>query len=630
MIELALLENIQSPQDLKKLELAQLEELAQEIRQFLIATVAQTGGHLAPNLGVVELTLALHRVYNTPEDKIIWDVGHQCYVHKLLTGRYQRFSTLRQYQGITGFPNPQESEHDAFIAGHSSTSLALAAGMAAARDLAGGKNAVIAVIGDGAMTGGMAFEALNYIGQTKRKLTIILNDNEMSISHNVGSLANYLSHVRLGSKYNRSKKELESLLDKMPNIGKTMQKVAYRVKGSLKHLFLPGMLFEDLGYIYVGPVDGHNLSELLEVLGLVNFARQPVLVHVLTQKGKGFEPAENNPGKFHGIGPFDVITGQTVPSSVPTYTQIFSQTLVKLAAKDEKIVALTAAMPSGTGLGSFAQAFPQRFFDVGIAEQQGVTMAAAMADQGLKPVVAIYSTFLQRAYDQLLHDVCLTSKPVIFAIDRAGLVGDDGPTHHGVFDLSYLRPMPNMVILAPRNENMLQKMLAAALQHREKPVAIRYPRGQATGCKLENPVPALAWGKGEILRSGDDVLLLPVGVMCQRAEQAAELLAAEGIEAEIIDPCFIKPLDEELILNSVQKCSAVVTIEENVLAGGFGSAILELLQQRQLNCRLVRLGFADQFIEQGKRDLLLDKYGLSLNDIVKAVKNILERGDNVG
>ncbi|MCQ2560223.1 MAG: 1-deoxy-D-xylulose-5-phosphate synthase, partial [Clostridia bacterium] len=532
-----------------------------------------------------------------------------------------------QYQGITGFPNPKESEHDAFIAGHSSTSLALAAGMAAARDLAGRKNAVIAVIGDGALTGGMAFEALNYIGQTQEKLTIILNDNEMSISPNVGSLANYLSLLRIGSKYTKSKKELGNLLDKMPNIGKTMQKVAYRVKGSLKHLFLPGMFFEDLGYTYVGPVDGHNLVELLGVLSRVACLNQPVLVHVLTQKGRGFELAEKNPDKFHGIGPFDLITGQTAANPIPTYTQIFSQTLLELADKDENIVALTAAMPTGTGLEAFNQAFPHRFFDVGIAEQQGVTMAAAMADQGLKPVVAIYSTFLQRAYDQILHDVCLTSQPIVLAIDRAGLVGDDGPTHHGVFDLSYLRSMPNMILLAPRNENMLRKMLAAALQYGKGPVAIRYPRGQATGCRLEDPIPTLAWGKGEVLRSGRDVLLLAAGIMVERAEQAAELLAAEGIEAEIIDPCFIKPLDEDLILASAQRIGAIVTLEENVLSGGFGSAVLELLEQKQINCRVARMGFSDQFIEQGKRDFLLDKYGLSLANIVEKVKKLLKRGE---
>ena len=507
-----LLKQIHSLRDIRSMSLASLGELAREIRHELIKTVANNGGHLAPNLGVVELTLALHRVFNSPVDKIIWDVGHQCYVHKLLTGRKDEFGTLRQFGGICGFPRPSESIHDAFGTGHSSTSISAALGMAIARDLKGENHSVVAVIGDGAMTGGMAFEALNHAGHLKKNLIVVLNDNEMSIAQNVGAMSGYLTRLRTDPMYSRGKEEIEQLLRRIP-IGSTLLKFGERLKDSLKHLVVPGMLFEELGFTYLGPVDGHDLKAVTTILNQARNQKGPVLVHVLTKKGKGYRPAEENPDRFHGVGPFNPATGEVIKnSSAPSYSEVFGRTLTRLAQQDQSILAITAAMTSGTGLNSFARLFPGRFFDVGIAEQHAVTLAAGLAKEGYHPVVTIYSTFLQRAYDQILHDVCLQNLPVTFAIDRAGLVGEDGATHHGLFDYAYLRHIPNMVIMAPRDENELQHMLATAVQH-PGPAAVRYPRGTATGCKMDEELKTLPVGQALVLRKGRDLTLLAVGCM---------------------------------------------------------------------------------------------------------------------
>ncbi len=615
-----LLSRINSPEDLQPLSIAQLQQLAREIRQEIIETVAANGGHLAPNLGVVELTLALHRVFRAPEDKIVWDVGHQCYAHKLLTGRREEFRTLRKFGGISGFPRPQESPYDAFATGHSSTSISAALGMALARDLQKKKYAVVAVIGDGAMTAGMAFEALNHAGHIQRDLIVVLNDNEMSIARNVGALSRYLTRLRTEPMYSRSKEEIEQLLKKIPAIGPAVVKAVERLKDSLKYLVVPGMFFEELGFKYLGPINGHNIPEMLAVFEQARTGRGPVLVHVITQKGKGYPPAEEKADKFHGIGPFSVETGKSAAgASPPTYTEVFGETLIQLARQDEKIVAITAAMPSGTGLSKFARLFPERFFDVGIAEQHAVTLGAGLASGGLKPVVAIYSTFLQRAYDQVLHDVCLQKLPVTFAIDRGGLVGDDGPTHHGVFDYAYLRSIPNMVVMAPKDEDELRHMLKTALDH-HGPAAVRYPRDKGTGCPLTGEPEQLPLGRAQTLRDGCDVALVAIGSMVKVAQEAAELLAEHGVDAAVINARFVKPLDEECLTRYALKTRLMITMEEHVLAGGFGSAVLEALERRQVyNCPLFRLGIGDTFVEHGSRDILLAQQGLTAENVVNLV-----------
>ena len=618
----SILKTIYSPQDLQNLKIPQLQILAQEIREKIVETVAVTGGHLAPNLGVVELTLALHRVFNTSVDRIIWDVGHQSYVHKLLTGRQSQFGTLRQYGGISGFPRPDESVHDAFGTGHSSTSISAALGMALARDLKGEEYSVVAVIGDCSMTGGMAFEALNHAGHLQKNLIVVLNDNEMSIAPNVGALSGYLSRLRTDPKYYRSKDEIADLLHKIPH-GAKLLKVVDRLKDGLKYLVVPGMFFEELGFTYLGPVDGHDLKAVMTLLQQAKSANGPVLVHVLTQKGRGYKPAESNPDRFHGVGPFDVETGniKKAEGGPPSYTEVFGKTLVKLARDNEKIVGITAAMPGGTGLNLFAKEYPARYFDVGIAEQHAITMAAGLAASGYRPVTAIYSTFMQRAYDQVLHDVCLQNLPVTFALDRAGLVGDDGPTHHGVFDLSFLRNIPNLVIVAPKDENELQHALHTAILH-PGPMAVRYPRGAGTGIELDRELKALPLGKGEVLRKGEDVLLLAVGNLVEEALKAADALAAEGVRAAVVNPRFIKPLDRELILTYARLTRNVVTIEEHVLMGGFGSADLELLESAGLaDCKVKRLGIPDSFVEHGKPGILKANLGLNAEEIVKTVLN---------
>lgn len=606
-----LLETIDEPQRLSELSLPELEQLAAELRTYIIQTVAQTGGHLAPSLGTVELTLALYSVFKLPRDKVIWDVGHQAYAHKILTGRREAFTALRRYGGITGFPCRMESPYDAFGVGHASTSISAALGMAIARDLDDRGEHVIAVIGDGAMTGGEAFEALNHAGQLGKRLIVILNDNGMSIDTNVGAMSEYLSRLRVMPQYNKAKKDLEGFFRSIPHIGDTVLKTAEYIKDGVKSVLVPGGIFAEMGFTYVGPLDGHNLRLLREVFSEIRMMDGPVLVHVHTKKGRGYLPAEIEPDKFHGVGTFDVISGQVKKNegAPPTYTEIFGQTLVKLAAENPNITAITAAMPGGTGLKVFAEKFPNRYFDVGIAEEHAVTLAAGMAAAGKRPVAAIYSTFAQRAYDQLLHDVCLQNLPVTLCLDRAGLVGDDGPTHHGVFDLSYLRMMPNMTVMAPKDENELRRMLITALSL-DGPAALRYPRGTAAGVPLTDDVQPIPLGKGEILREGGDVCFLAVGSMTANALQAAELLAADGIAAEVVNMRFVKPLDRELLIEAAGHAKLLVTVEENVLAGGFGSAVLECLADAGRTVPLLRLGISDRFVPQGDRSLLWEECGL--------------------
>ncbi|MCX7780229.1 MAG: 1-deoxy-D-xylulose-5-phosphate synthase [Negativicutes bacterium] len=621
-----ILENIREPKDIKHMTMSQLTKLAGEIRGLIVHTVANNGGHLAPNLGVVELTLAIHRVYNSPHDKIIWDVGHQSYVHKILTGRCDRFHTLRTKDGISGFPKISESDHDAFGTGHSSTSISAALGMALARDLSGEKHEVIAVIGDGSLTGGQAYEALNHAGHLGTDITVILNDNEMSIARNVGAMSEYLAKLRTAPAYSRVKQDIEYLLRRIPAIGDSVAKSAERVKDSLKYLIVPGILFEELGFTYLGPIDGHNLDSLTEVLEKAKQLKGPVLVHAITNKGKGYGPAEKNADKFHGIAPFCIETGEVIKcASAPTYTQVFGDTLIELATQDPDIVAVTAAMPEGTGLKKFSQKFPKRFFDVGIAEPHAVTMAAGMAAQGKKPVLAVYSTFLQRAYDQILHDIALQNLPVVFAVDRAGVVGEDGATHQGVFDLSYLRHIPNMIVMAPKDEAELRHMLHTACQLR-RPVVLRYPRGCGLGIPLDNPLRKLEIGKAEVLHDSGDISLLALGAMVAPAVEASALLAKQGIKARVINARFVKPLDGDCIRRLARETGIIVTIEDNVLAGGFGSAVLEFISSSQLNwTKVLRLGLPDHFIEHGTRGQILAEYGLDAEGILKKVQNFMHQ-----
>ncbi|MBQ5369752.1 MAG: 1-deoxy-D-xylulose-5-phosphate synthase [Peptococcaceae bacterium] len=619
------LQQIKSPDDIKTMNMSELKVLAQEIRETLIQVVSENGGHLAPNLGVVELTLALHMVFHTPEDKIIWDVGHQSYVHKLLTGRYEQFHTVRTLDGLSGFPKRSESEHDAFGAGHSSTSISAAVGFAKARDLRGGKNNVIAVIGDGAMTGGMAFEALENAGHMDSNIIVILNDNEMSIDPNVGALAEYLSRARSNPAYTKSKDDVEELLKKIPGIGDKMFKAADKLKDSLKYLLVPGVLFEEFGFKYYGPINGHDLPALMTVLENVKGINRPVLIHVETKKGKGYAPAEKNPDLFHGVSPFHIQTGELKKkSTVPTYTSVFGKTLAELGAQDDRIVGITAAMGKGTGINVFQEQFPARTIDVGIAEEHAVTMAAAMALDGYKPVVAIYSTFLQRAYDQVMHDVALQNAPVVFCLDRAGLVGDDGPTHHGIFDVSYLRHIPNMVCMAPKDENELRHMLNSALTY-NCPVAMRYPRGEGLGVPMDEALQVLPLGKAEVLQEGDKVTLLALGSMVHIAQQAAERLQAElGITPTVINARFAKPLDSDTILQYAGQDTLLVTLEEQAVTGGFGSAVLELYNQHGIDARnVLTIGIADSFVQHGNTARLKEMQGLDVESVVAKVKERL-------
>ncbi|MFA5279650.1 MAG: 1-deoxy-D-xylulose-5-phosphate synthase [Smithellaceae bacterium] len=622
IIPYRVLDRVNDPADLRVLSVAELQKLAGEIRDLIISTVATTGGHLASSLGTVELTLALHTVFNTPQDRLIWDVGHQSYAHKIVTGRKEKFATLRQRGGLSGFPKRSESPYDTFNVGHSGTSIAAAAAFAEAQCLKGEHNKIIAVIGDGSLTTGMAFEGLNWSGDRKKNLIIVLNDNEMSISPNVGALSSYLNRIMTGDRVTRFKSELKSFFKSIPGIGEQILKFSQQIEESVKTFVVPGALFEELGFTYVGPLEGHRLDYLLKNFENVKNLEGPVLVHVITQKGRGYKFAEENSLTYHGIAPFDVETGQTLPSSNPalSYTAIFGRTITQLAADDSRIVAITAAMCEGTGLEKFRAMFPQRFYDVGIAEQLAVTFAAGLAAQGLLPVVAIYSTFLQRAYDQILHDVCLQNLPVVFAVDRAGIVGEDGATHQGLFDLSYLRNLPHLVMMAPKDENELRHMLKTAVGC-GSPVSIRYPRGKGVGVPLDGGITTLPLGKGEVLREGSDLAIIAVGCTVHPALQAAQKLADEGIGAKVINARFIKPLDAELILNTAASIKKILTVEENVLDGGFGSAVLELLAENGVTGATVkRLGIRNQFVEHAKPSELRSSLGLDEEGILQAAR----------
>jgi 1-deoxy-D-xylulose-5-phosphate synthase len=624
--KMRLLESINSPDDLKLLKPEQLPQLAEEIREKMINTVSKTGGHLASSLGVVELTIALHYIFDTPQDKIVWDVGHQSYAHKILTGRRERFHTLRQHGGISGFPRREESVYDVFNVGHSSTSLSAALGMAEARCFKGEKHKVLAVIGDGSLMAGLAWEGLNQAGHMKKDLIVILNDNELSISPNVGALSAYLTRIITGQFYNRFVNEMTSFIKTIPGIGRSVLKVVKQSEELLKRLLAPGLIFEELGFRYIGPISGHRFDHLLENLGNIKKLSGPIIVHVLTSKGKGYKPAEKDPVRFHGTGPFDVKTGKSLSKKAlaPTYTKVFAKTLIKLAREDKSIVAITAGMPSGTGLDEFNKEFPERFYDVGIAEQHAITFAAGMAAEGLRPVIAIYSTFLQRSYDQILHDVCYQKLPVVFILDRAGIVGEDGATHNGLFDLSYLRSIPNIVIMAPKDENELQHMLKTALQC-NGPVAIRYPRGGGYGVELDEELKTLEIGKSEVLQSGGDIVILAVGATVYPALYAAKKLREENIEVSVVNSRFVKPLDRDLICDLAQKAGKVITVEENVLPGGFGSSILEVLGEMVAQgVRVKCLGINDVFVEHGSQSILRKKYGLDTEGIVHSAREIMD------
>jgi 1-deoxy-D-xylulose-5-phosphate synthase len=615
-----LLDDINNPQDIKKLSIEQLPTLAEEIRRIIIDTISKTGGHLASSLGTVDLTLALYFVFDPGVDQIVWDVGHQAYSHKILTGRKDTFSTIRKLGGISGFPKIEENRYDNFGTGHSSTSISAALGISTARCLLGECGRVIAVIGDGSMTGGQAFEALNQAGHLQKNVIVVLNDNEMSIDPNVGALSSFLSRKLSTKTILRMKKEIEIFLRSFPMIGEEMVKIAKRAEDAIKGFFTPGMLFEAMNFQYFGPIDGHRIDQLVETFNNIRSINAPIVVHVLTKKGKGYKPAEKNPTRFHGIGPFDVATGKPVNSgsTIPTYTRVFSKTLLKLAAKNDKIVAITAAMADGTGLSSFANKYPDRFYDVGIAEQHAVTFAAGLATQGFIPVVAIYSTFLQRAYDQVLHDVSLQNLPVIIAIDRGGIVGEDGPTHHGIFDIAYLRCLPNLTLMAPKDENELARMLATAVEMR-RPAAIRYPRGRGTGVKLDaNPRP-LPVGRAEVIREGDDITIVALGSMVAPAVEASERLSNMGIESTLINARFVKPMDVQTVLHYASRTGIVLTVEEGILSGGFGSAVIEEIMRSDASGITVKsLGIPDRFVEHGPQEILRDTYDLSARGITKA------------
>ncbi len=616
-----LLDQIKTPDDLKKLDKNDMIRLGVEIREFLLQSVSQTGGHLASNLGVVELTMALHKVFNSPEDKIVWDVGHQAYVHKLLTGRKDGFASLREFGGMSGFPKKCESSHDCFETGHSSTSISAAVGMAKARDLKGKDHNVIAVIGDGAMTGGMAFEAMNHAGHSDMDLTVILNDNEMSISQNTGALSKQLRKLRMTPAYSNIKGETRSALSAIPHIGKPLTKSITQLKIGVKVMLVNGLLFEGLGYQYYGPIDGHNLEELINVLEMSKSVKGPKLIHVITKKGRGYLPAEKHPENYHGVGTFDLKTG-VLPGSKNTFSDVFGDTLVRLAENNSDVVAITAAMPDGTGLGAFKDKYPKRFIDVGIAEQHAVTMAAGLAAEGIKPVFAVYSTFLQRAYDQILHDVCLQNLPVVFAIDRAGLVGKDGETHHGVFDMSYLSHMPNMTVLAPKDASELQAMLEYAVNTHEGPIAVRYPRGNAYTIPSENKDLHENLLDPEVLKAGSDVVIFAVGTMVKSALEVAELLEAGGTSTAVVNVRCPFPLQEDGLKTIVASHpnSLMVTLEDNVVEGGFGNRISAWLSSNGDLREVQRMGIPNKFVEHGNVDALRGSLGLDSKSISKRIQ----------
>ncbi len=622
---MGLLKRIHAPGDFKDLSRDQLPELARQIRERIIDVVSRNGGHLASSLGAVELTLAIHYVFDLPKDTLIWDVGHQAYAHKLITGRNQRFDTLRRYKGISGFSKIRESACDGFTVGHSSTSISAGLGISCAKYLKQDDSHVISVIGDGSMTAGLAYEGMNQAGDLKRKLIVILNDNDMSISPNVGALSSYLSRTFSAKYLQTLRNQFGAFLKSLPKIGEDIYQIAKRSEESFKTFVTPGMLFEAFNFDYFGPINGHNLGHLIDILdNIKNTADSPVLLHVTTIKGKGYAPAENNPVYFHGVGAFAVDTGKANGSAgkIPTYTQVFGDQMVKLAHRHPELVAVTAAMPEGTGLMDFCDRFPDRFFDVGIAEQHAVTFSAGLAVKGIKPVVTIYSTFLQRAYDQILHDVCIDAHPVVFALDRGGIVGEDGPTHHGLFDFAYLRPMPNMTVMAPMDEDELARMLVTAVQH-DGPIALRYPRGRATGVPVADPALPLEIGKAKVLCDGDDLLIIAVGTGVRQALNARDILAEEGIFATVINARFVKPLDEALLSAMAAKFKRIITVEEHVLAGGFGSAVLELFMDRGLtDLRVKRIGVPDCFVEHGPQEILRNAYRIDAEAVAAAAREL--------
>ena len=623
---MGILDRINSPADIRTLTLKDLTELAEEIREDIIAVTSSNGGHLASSLGVVELTLALHFVFDTPSDRIIWDVGHQAYAHKIITGRRDRFRTLRKQDGISGFPKRSESPYDSFDVGHSSTSISAALGMAVARDMSGEGHRIAAVIGDGSMTAGLAFEGLNQAGHLKRDLVVVLNDNEMSISRNVGALSTYLSRIITGERAERLRRETEKVIKKLPaKFGEPVLKVATRTGESIKGLFAPGMLFEEMGFSYIGPIDGHDLQRLMVTLKDARARRGPVLVHVLTKKGKGYIPAEDSPTAFHGTPPFDIESGETAKFSGVSYTGVFGDTLVKLAKEDPKVVAITAAMPEGTGLSKFAKELPGRFFDVGIAEQHAVTFATGLAASGMKPVAAIYSTFVQRSYDQVVHDLCMQKLPVVLAMDRAGIVGEDGETHQGLFDVSYMRHVPNLVFMAPKDENELRHMMFTALRC-NCPVAVRYPRGKGEGVPLDDELAELPIGRAEVISEGADINIIAVGNTVSPSLKAAESLKAKGYSVGVTNARFIKPVDRDAILKLASGCRRLMTVEENVLAGGFGSLVLEVLDEAGVTGVAVRrLGVPDIYVEQGTQAQIRRRLGLDAQGIEEAALEFVKR-----
>ncbi|MGC1784822.1 MAG: 1-deoxy-D-xylulose-5-phosphate synthase [Acidobacteriaceae bacterium] len=616
-----ILDTIHSPRDVKNLTLPQLEQLAQEIRERMIAVLAKTGGHLGPNLGVVELTIAMHVVFDTPRDHFVFDVSHQAYIHKLLTGRRERFETMRQPQGLNGFMLRTESEHDVYGAGHAGTALSAALGMAVARDVNGGTEHVVALAGDAAFTNGISYEALNNVAAQTRRLIIVLNDNEWSIDRNVGAISSYLHRIATNERYAHLHARATRLIEKLG--GKTVGHVVRRAEEAAKGMLVPSLIFEEFGLTYYGPIDGHNLGLLIETFRFLKTQNRPVILHAITQKGRGFQPALDKQKKFHGLGPYDPLTGETKPVGQKTYSEAFAETMVKLADQNEKVVAITAAMPNGTALDLFRPHHPKRYFDVGIAEEHAVIFAAGMATKGLRPFCAIYSTFLQRAYDPIIHDVCLQNLPVVFCMDRAGLSGDDGPTHHGLFDISYLRGIPNIVVMAPKDEDELGDMLKTAMLH-DGPAAIRYPRGSGPGVAMKAQPTALPIGKAEVLRHGSDIAVWGLGALMPMATNFADELENEGYSASLVNARFAKPLDTELLEQHARRVGLIVTFEDHVLMGGFGSAVLEFLSAHNLKVPVVRIGWPDAFIEHGKVDQLRAKYGLSAKAALKQSRPFLK------
>ncbi len=624
-----LLDKINCTKDLRELPQEELPALASELRREIIDVVSKTGGHLASSLGVVDLTIALHYAFDTPNDRIVWDVGHQAYAHKLLTGRRAQFPTLRQFGGLSGFPKRDESPCDHFDVGHAGTSISAALGMIAARDIKGEQRRVIAVIGDGSISSGLAFEGLNQAGHLKKNLLVVLNDNEMSISQNVGALSSYLSRLMAGQFYTKLRIETKNFLQGIPRVGESMFNMAKKAEDSIKGLWTPGILFEDLGFQYIGPIDGHNIDHLLKTFENIKKVEWPALLHVITKKGKGCSFAECNPSQYHGTPPFDPETGKVATQkrsqTVFSYTEVFGQTMLRLAEDNDKLIAISAAMSEGTGLDKFAEKYPARFFDVGIAEPHGVTFACGLAAEGLHPVAAIYSTFTQRAYDQVVHDLCLQNLPVTLALDRAGIVGEDGPTHHGVFDIAYLRHVPNMVLMAPKNENELQHMIKTAVEY-QGPSAVRYPRGAGFGVPMDQELQSLEIGKAELLLDGDDAVIVAIGNMVHPSLDAAKKLASEGLSVAVVNARFVKPLDTELVLRMARQTGRMVTVEEHSLLGGFGSAVLECLDEGRLGgVKTLRIGLPDHYIEQGPQNVLRKKYGLDADGIYASVKEFIER-----